>query len=132
VAAQAPAAVRDGRRVPDPVRRLTPSRRKEATEPEAQTISPDVASVDSAWMAAAYEDLHRGGPERAESVRRVVEPHLVPWFAPRTETIADVTYYMVHEWLLHLVGRTGSNGSNGSTAPGGAGAAKTHPNCERR
>jgi integrase len=128
---QALAAVREGRRVPDPVRRLTPSRRKEAAEPEVQKISPDIASVASAWMAAAYEDLRRGGPERAESVRRIVEAYLVPWFAPRTETIADVTYYMVHEWLLHLVGRAGSNGSNGSTAPGGTGAARTEPDQRR-
>jgi integrase len=129
--AQALAAMRDGRRVPDPVRRSTPPRRKEAAEPEAQKISPDVASVANAWMGAAYGDLRRGGPERAESVRRIVEAYLVPWFAPRTETIADVTYYMVHEWLLHLVGRASSNGSNGSTAPGGSGAATTDPDLRK-
>ena len=55
-------------------------------------------------MAAAYDDLRRGGPERAERVRRIVEGFLVPWFAPRTATVADVTYFMAHEWLLHLVG----------------------------
>jgi integrase len=55
--------------------------------------------------AAAYDDLRRGGPERAERVRRIVEGFLVPWFAPRTATVADVTYFMAHEWLLHLVGR---------------------------
>jgi integrase len=128
---QALAAVRDGRRVPDPLRRTQPSRRKGAAEPEVQKISPDIASVANAWMAAAYEDLRRGGPERAESVRRIVEAYLVPWFAPRTETIADVTYYMVHEWLLHLVGRAASNGSNGSTAPGSAGAAPADPDLSK-
>ena len=56
-------------------------------------------------MNAAYEDLRRGGPERAERVRRIVDGYLVPWFAPRTTTIADVSYLMAHEWLLRLVGR---------------------------
>ena len=56
-------------------------------------------------MNAAYEDLRRGGPDRAERVRRIIDGYLVPWFAPRTTTVADVTYYMAHDWLLHLVGR---------------------------
>ncbi|MHB1885739.1 MAG: hypothetical protein ACYCVV_12135 [Acidimicrobiales bacterium] len=72
---------------------------------EPAKLQPDVASVAKAWMAAAYEDLRRGGPGRAERVRRIVEGFLVPWFAPRTTTISDVTYFMAHEWLLHLVGR---------------------------
>ncbi len=129
--AEAVAAVREGRRVPDPVRRTPPSRRKEAAGSSVAKISPDVASVANAWMAAAYEDLRRGGPERAESVRRIVEAYLVPWFAPRTETVADVTYYMVHEWLLHLVGRAATNGSNGPTAPGGTRAATPDPDQRR-
>jgi AcrR family transcriptional regulator len=72
---------------------------------EPAKLQPDVASVAKAWMAAAYEDLRRGGPGRAERVRRIVEGFLVPWFAPRTTTISDITYFMAHEWLLHLVGR---------------------------
>ena len=56
-------------------------------------------------MSAAYEDLRRGGPDRAERVRRIIDGYLVPWFAPRTTTIADLTYFMAHDWLLHLVGR---------------------------
>ncbi|MDA8358319.1 MAG: site-specific integrase [Actinomycetota bacterium] len=104
--AQAVAAVGAGRSIPDPVRRnpTAPGTGRRA-EPAVPVIRPDIASVANAWMAAAYEDLRRGGPERAERVRRIVEAYLVPWFAPRTTTIADVTYFMAHEWLLQLVGR---------------------------
>ena len=106
--AQAVPAVRAGRSLPDaerfrttkPARRDAPS----ATPPSAK-MQPDVASVAKAWMAAAYEDLRRGGPDRAERVRRIVDGYLVPWFAPRTTTVSDITYYMAHDWLLHLVGR---------------------------
>ena len=42
-------------------------------------------------MAAAYEDLRRAGPERADQVRRVVDTYLVPWFAPKTKTVSDIT-----------------------------------------
>jgi|GEM_PF-7059561 len=68
-------------------------------------IRPDVASVSKAWMSAAYEDLRRGGPDRAERIWRIVDGYLVPWFAPRTTTVSDVTYLMAHEWVLHLIGR---------------------------
>ncbi len=68
-------------------------------------------------MAAAYEDLRRGGPERAERVRRIVEGFLVPWFAPRTATIAEITYFMAHEWLLHLVGRDRAQASDTALGP---------------
>ena len=60
-----------------------PARRPAPARPEPPKLQPDVASVAKAWMAAAYEDLRRGGPERAERVRRIVEGYLVPWFAPR-------------------------------------------------
>jgi len=103
---QAVAAARAGERLPDPDRFRTTKAPRPNTRPrEAPRLQPDVASLARAWMAAAYEDLRRGGPERAERVRRIVEGFLVPWFAPRTATIADVTYFMAHEWLLHLVGR---------------------------
>ncbi len=82
-----------------------PTRRPKPAPPQAAKIQPDIASVANAWMNAAYEDLRRGGPDRAERVRRIIDGYLVPWFAPRTATVADVTYYMAHDWLLHLVGR---------------------------
>ena len=80
---QAVAAVQAGTarfpiRSADPVRHET----GRARPPQYQ---PDIASVANAWMAAAYEDLRRGGPERAERVRRIVDAYLVPWFAPRTD-----------------------------------------------
>ena len=106
--AQAVTAVRTGRPLPDADRFRTQKRGKgpnPAARPEPRKISPDVASVAQAWMAAAYDDLRRGGPDRAERVRRLIDGYLVPWFAPRTATIADVSYFMVHDWLLHLIGR---------------------------
>jgi integrase len=105
--AQAIAAVRQGSPLPDPERFRTKARtsRKAPAQPQPLRIQPDIASVARAWMNAAYEDLRRGGPERAERVRRIVEGYLVPWFAPRTATITDVSYLMAHEWLLRLVGR---------------------------
>ena len=107
--AQAVSALQAGQPVPDPDPFRThkrAARTKPAPPPPAPAkIQPDVASVAQAWMNAAYEDLRRGGPDRAERVRRIVDGYLVPWFAPRTTTVADVTYFMVHDWLLHLVGR---------------------------
>ncbi|MHB1928239.1 MAG: site-specific integrase [Acidimicrobiales bacterium] len=107
--AQAVSALQAGRPVPDadPFRTHRRGARNKAAPPAAAPakVQPDIASVAQAWMNAAYEDLRRGGPERAERVRRIVDGYLVPWFAPRTTTVADVTYFMVHDWLLHLVGR---------------------------
>ncbi len=104
--AAAVTAVANGRPAPDPDRFRTHKPTRATPVPtEPAKLSPDVASVAKAWMAAAYDDLRRGGPERAERVRRIVDGLLVPWFAPRTTTVADVTYFMAHEWLLHLVGR---------------------------
>ena len=123
--AHAVAALRAGRPIPDPPRR-TQTAGAQVGKREAPAILPDIGSVADAWMAAAYEDLRRGGPERAERVRRIVEGYLVPWFAPRTTTIAEVTYVMAHEWLLHLVGRTDPQPRSGDeprTGPRPPGAA---------
>lgn len=65
----------------------------------------DLASVAEMWVVAVYDDLRRAGPDRAEQVRRLIEGQILPWFAPRTTTIGDITYAMVHEGLLALVGR---------------------------
>ena len=99
-------ALANDRPIPDPERFRTHKPPRPLSIPtEAAKLQPDVASIAKAWMAAAYDDLRRGGPGRAERVRRIVEGFLVPWFAPRTTTISDLTYFMAHEWLLHLVGR---------------------------
>ena len=105
--AQAVSALQAGRPLPDADRFRTHKRavRLKPEAPPPAKVQPDIASVAQAWMNAAYEDLRRGGPDRAERVRRIVDGYLVPWFAPRTTTVADVTYFMVHDWLLHLVGR---------------------------
>ncbi len=116
--AQAVSAVQAGRSLPDAERfRITKStkRAKPAARPAPAAVQPDIASVAKAWMAAAYEDLRRGGPDRAERVRRIVEGYLVPWFAPRTTTVSDITYYMAHDWLLHLVGREHTPTSRSAT-----------------
>lgn len=31
--------------------------------------------------------------------------YVIPWFDPQTSTVGDISYFMVHEWLLTLVGR---------------------------
>ena len=105
--AQAVAALNVGGPLPDAERFRTRKRSappKPPAPPPAR-IQPDVASVAKAWMNAAYEDLRRGGPDRAERVRRIVDGYLVPWFVPRTTTISDLSYLMAHEWVLHLIGR---------------------------
>ncbi|MHB1924783.1 MAG: hypothetical protein ACYCSJ_08845, partial [Acidimicrobiales bacterium] len=105
--AQAVTAVQANLPPPDAERFRTRKRtsRPKPVPPKPAKIQPDIASVANAWMNAAYEDLRRGGPDRTERVRRIIDGYLVPWFAPRTSTVADVTYYMAHDWLLHLVGR---------------------------
>ncbi len=105
--AHAVTAVQAGRPLPNAegFRTRKRSTRPKPTAARPARIQPDVASVSKAWMSAAYEDLRRGGPDRAERVRRIVDGYLVPWFAPRTATVGDVTYLMAHEWVLHLIGR---------------------------
>jgi integrase len=105
--AQAVAALNAGEPLPDAERFRTCQRpaRSKITVPAPIRIQTDVASVAKAWMNAAYEDLRRGGPDRAERVRRIVDGYLVPWFAPRTTAISDLSYLMAHDWVLHLIGR---------------------------
>jgi hypothetical protein len=63
------------------------------------------------WVAAAYDDLRRAGPDRATQVRRILDSYVVPWFGPQTSTVGDISYFMAHEWLLFLVGRRPSQPS---------------------
>jgi integrase len=69
------------------------------------------------WVAAAYDDLRRAGPDRARQVRRILDSYVVPWFGPQTDTVTDITYPMVHEWLLMLVDRRRSE-PEGDEPPG--------------
>ena len=111
---RAVAALEAGRQIPvarphGPQKTSTPF--GPTTKLNAPKFSADVASIARFWTVAAYDDLRRGGPERAERVRRIIDGYLIPWFAPRTATIADLTYFMAHEWLLHLVGRSSDGNS---------------------
>lgn len=71
----------------------------------ARGVAGDVASVAGMWAVAALDDLRRAGPDRAAQVRRILESYVLPWLVPRTGTVGDISYVMVHEWLLMLVGR---------------------------
>ncbi len=46
-----------------------------------------------------------GQHHHGERVRRILDGCLVPRFTPRTTPVADVSYFMVHDWLRHLVVR---------------------------
>ena len=59
-------ALANDRPIPDADRFRTYRPPRPAPAPaEPAKLQPDVASVARAWMAAAYEDLRRGGPGRA-------------------------------------------------------------------
>lgn len=68
-------------------------------------------------MTAAYEDLRRAGPDRAVQVRRLLDAYVIPWFGPKTATVGDISYFMVHEWLLSLVGRARTEPQEVEAAP---------------
>ena len=69
-------------------------------------VAPDdVASMAHMWVAATYDDLRRAGPGRGTRVRGVLDRYVIPWFGPQTASVGDITYFMVHEWLLIQVGR---------------------------
>ena len=60
-------------------------------------LRADVASVGRVWVDAAYDDLRRAGPDRAEQMRRILDSYVIPWFGPQTSTVVDVSYFMVHQ-----------------------------------
>ena len=68
-------------------------------------VAADIASVARMWVAATYDDLRRAGPDRATQLRRILDSYVLPWFGPRTSTVCDITYFMIHDWLPTLVGR---------------------------
>ena len=85
----------------------------------------DIATVGELWVATAYDDLRRAGPDRATQVRWILSRYVNPWFGPQTSTIGEVTYFMVHAWLMRLAGRplvdtrAGGLGSGGVVQPVG-------------
>jgi integrase len=46
-------------------------------------------------------------------VRWILNRYVNPWFAPQTDTLGDITYFMVHAWLLRLAGRRGTDPGRG-------------------
>jgi integrase len=82
----------------------------------SRAFTADVASVARMWVAAAYEDLRRAGPDRATQVRGILDRYVVPWFGPQTGAVGDITYFMVHDWLLTLVGRRPGGPDDGRPA----------------
>jgi hypothetical protein len=91
-----------------------------------------VASVAQMWVAPTYDDLRRAGPDRGTRVRGVLDRYVNPWFGPQTSSVGDITYFMVHEWLLTLVGRGRSEPDDRPPTPGIVGAnaseiRKRHP-----
>ena len=80
-------------------------------------VPSDVASVSQMWVAAAYDDLRRAGPDRGAQVRGVLDRYVIPWFGPQTSGVGDISYFMVHEWLLTLVGRRRSEPADRQKSP---------------
>jgi hypothetical protein len=68
-------------------------------------LAADIRSVGELWVSTAYDDLRRAGPDRATQVRWILNRYAIPWFGPQTSTIGDVTYFMVHAWLMRIAGR---------------------------
>jgi predicted site-specific integrase-resolvase len=114
---QAIAALGAGEAMPNPDR----FRRRKTSTPKTPApdvrLQGDIASVCKAWTVAAYDDLRRAGPERADQIRHLIETYLVPWFAPRTQSVTDITYFMAHDWLLWLVGREKGQTPSGTVRP---------------
>jgi hypothetical protein len=88
-----------------------------ATTVAAREVPADVSSVARMWVAAAYDDLRRASPDRAFEVRRILDGYVTPWFGPQTTTVGDISYFMVHEWLLNLVGRGRGDLEDGPAIP---------------
>ena len=89
-------------------------------------VRSDVASVAQMWVTATYDDLRRAGPDRGARVRGVLDRYVIPWFGPQTASVGDITYFMVHEWLLTLVGRGRSESDDRPPVPEVVGAARAY------
>jgi len=60
-------------------------------------------------------------------VRRVLDSYVIPWFGSQTSTVGDITYFMVHEWLLILIGRRRGEPEESRAQYAGAISAIGHP-----
>jgi integrase len=97
-----------------------------AATPAVREVPDDVASVAQMWVAATCDDLRRAGPDRGTRVRGVLDRYVIPWFGPQTASVGDITYFMVHEWLLTLVGRGRSESDDRPPVPEVVGAARAY------
>jgi len=88
--------------------------------PGPSALAADIRSVGDLWVATAYNDLRRAGPDRATQVRWILNRYVNPWFAPQTDTLGDITYFMVHAWLLRLAGRPRADPGRGARDGDGA------------
>ena len=82
--------------------------------PGPSALAADIRSVGDLWVATAYDDLRRAGLDRATQVRWILNRYVNPWFAPQTGTLGDITYFMVHAWLLRLAGRPRADPGRGT------------------
>ena len=89
----------------------------QATTLESRHVRDDVTSVARMWVTATYDDLRRASPDRGIQIRGILDRYVIPWFGPQTTSVGDITYFMVHEWLLTLVGRRPSASENGPGEP---------------
>lgn len=60
-------------------------------------------------------------------MRRVLDSYVIPWFGSQTSTVGDITYFMVHEWLLILIGRRRGEPEESRAQYVGAVSAIGHP-----
>ena len=73
----------------------------------------DIRSVGDLWVATAYDDLRRAGPDRAAQVRWVLDRYVNPWLALHAGTVGDITCFRVHAWLCWMFWSRGQYSSTG-------------------
>ena len=97
-----------------------------AATPAVREVPTDVASVAQMWVAATYDDLRPGRSSRGlgpGGPRSLCDSLVRP---ARTNSVGDITYFMVHEWLLTLVGRQRSEPDDHPPPPEVIGAPRTY------
>ena len=76
-------------------------------------LGADDRSVGDLWVATAYDDLRRAGPDRAAQVRWVLDRYVNRWFALHVGTVGDITCFRVHAWLCWMYWSRGPYSSTG-------------------
>ena len=78
------------------------SRLRGTLPPGPSALGADIRSVGDLWVATAYDDLRRAGPDRATQVRWVLDRYVNRWLALRVGTVGDITCFRVHAWLCWM------------------------------